>query len=68
MFRPKNNLFSQTDDVGGNIFHCLIVCQSHRHRTHGLPVDVFRMCSPDSGFEILQLANDIPILEADQVW
>ena len=25
MFRPKNNLFSQTDDVGGNIFHCLFI-------------------------------------------
>ena len=25
MFRPKNDLFSQTDDVGGNIFHCLFI-------------------------------------------
>ena len=25
MFRPKNDLFPQTDDVGGNIFHCLFI-------------------------------------------
>ena len=25
MFRPKNDLFPQTDDVGGNILHCLFI-------------------------------------------